>query len=289
MKALVLGGNRFFGRRLVAKLLASGADVTLLNRGQHGDPFGSAVRRIQMDRSKLDPNQEQLRDSSWDIVYDQVCYDADEAEAAVNIFAEKTRRYVFVSSQSVYGPDAAIEESAFDPKAHRFAKRVGREVDYSEAKRQAEAVFFGQDRLPVVAVRLPIVLGEDDYTERLKFHVDRIQSRKPIYFPNLDARISFIHAEDAANFLFRLALEKFEGPINCCSPDSIALSELIREIEQYCEERAVYAKDEANGAASPFGIEADWFMSTKKLDDLGFKTRTIASWLPGLIKFYLGK
>ncbi|WP_306737996.1 hypothetical protein, partial [Acinetobacter baumannii] len=90
---------------------------------------------------------------------------------ACTAFEGKTARYVFTSSLSVYeyNPGPQPEENV-DP--HTYPVRMGSRFDfsYSEGKRQAEAVFFQKAAFPVVAVRFPIVMGEDDYTERLLFH-----------------------------------------------------------------------------------------------------------------------
>lgn len=45
-KILVLGGTRFFGKRLVNRLVANGDAVTILTRGQHQDPFGGPFRGL---------------------------------------------------------------------------------------------------------------------------------------------------------------------------------------------------------------------------------------------------
>ena len=51
MHVLVIGGNRFVGRLLAARLLAGGHRVTLLNRGRLLDPFGKRVERLTCDRT----------------------------------------------------------------------------------------------------------------------------------------------------------------------------------------------------------------------------------------------
>lgn len=43
MKALILGGNRFFGMKLANLLITEGFDSTLLNRGNLEDGFGEKV------------------------------------------------------------------------------------------------------------------------------------------------------------------------------------------------------------------------------------------------------
>ena len=72
MKILVIGGNRFFGKRLVRKLVDHKHDVTILNRGNISDDFLETVKRINVDRSNQTAFLAAIQDNDWDIVYDQV-------------------------------------------------------------------------------------------------------------------------------------------------------------------------------------------------------------------------
>ena len=283
MKALVIGGNRFFGKRLVSHFLQKNISVTLLNRGQRQDDFGSKVKRINLDRKLLHKNHPALGNEQWDIIYDQVCYDAIEAQSACEAFEGRTKRYIFISSQSVYNPGQNISEAAFNPQTYTFASSVDQDKDYGEAKRQAEAVFFKRAKFPVTAVRFPIVLGEDDYTERLKFHVEHLREERPIYFPNIDAKISFIQSADAAAFLNSLVDKELVGPINCCSSEPISLRSVVELIEKVVGAKLPLGSKEI-ADTSPFGIESDWYMNVSKLDQYGFKVKPINQWLPSLIE-----
>jgi nucleoside-diphosphate-sugar epimerase len=266
MKILILGGNRFFGRRLAASL-ADSHDVTLLNRQSKDDGLGGKVRRIKADRTDFSVNED------YDVVYDQICYEPEQARRAVEIFSGRTGRYIFTSSQSVYGPGASLSESQFDPYTYRFDHDS---KDYAEAKRQCEAVFFHQSRLPVVAIRFPIVCGPDDYTGRLKWHVDHVKAGQPMKFPAIDAHLSLIHAKDAANVLASLGLMDFTGPLNVCADEPIQLRKLVGVIEEKLGKKAQFGGEDV----SPYGIDGDWFMSTAKLRSLGLQAEPIMSWLP---------
>ena len=98
-RALVLGGNRFFGRHLTLALLADGYEVTLLNRGRIDDHLGESVNRMKVDRSNEADLTRALHGTSWDIVFDQICFTASEARAICNLLVGKTERVVFTSSQ----------------------------------------------------------------------------------------------------------------------------------------------------------------------------------------------
>lgn len=54
-------------------------------------------------------------------------------------------------------------------------------------KRNAEAYYVQNAKFEVVLVRIPYVLGTDDYTGRLKGLITAIGSEKKIKKPNLNA------------------------------------------------------------------------------------------------------
>lgn len=284
MKILIIGGNRFFGKKLTARLLADGYQVTLLNRGNLDDGFGDRIARITCDRHNPAELRRLAGQTAWDIIFDQVCYDADEASAAGEIFRGKTRHYIFTSSLSVYGPGANLPESGYTPFEHRFTETADPKTAYAEAKRQCEAVFFQSGTLPVTAVRFPIVVGEDDYTGRFQFHVEHVQKAEPMYFPDLAARMSMISSGDAAAILAFLATQPPQGPLNAASVEPIVLGDFIREIETQTGQKAVLAKEAGEKNHSPYGIESDWYMDVRKLTGLGFDPEPISGWLPRTIR-----
>src|SRR4051812_42827028 len=79
MKVLVLGGTRFVGKRLVHLLADQGHEVTVGSRGKTMVSFPSNVRRLKLDRASMDSMAAALQNSQWDIVYDQICFYADDA------------------------------------------------------------------------------------------------------------------------------------------------------------------------------------------------------------------
>ena len=287
-EVLVIGGNRFFGKRLIEMLLRNGDRVTVLNRGHLEDGFGERVTRIICDRDDLVKFRNGVQHKSWDVVYDQVCFDAHQAKAAVEIFSGQVKRYIFTSTVSVYPAGENISEDLFNPILHKYDKILSRDENYGEAKRQCEAVFFSQKSFPVVAVRFPIVMGPDDYTERLKFYVDRINNGESVYFPNLEARMSYIHAADAAQGLFLLADSAFTGPVNLASPKPLSMRELVNYIEQTVGKKAkVHSQQLTQDDKSPYGVEQDWFVNTELARSIGFKPPEISEWLVAVIKNYL--
>jgi nucleoside-diphosphate-sugar epimerase len=285
MRALILGGNRFVGILLAKKLLAAGAEVTLLNRGHHDDGLGERIARLKCDRKDSSGLNAAIGDRLWDVVFDQVCYEAGEASDACRLFSGRTPLYLMTSTLSVYPLGADIAEEAFKPWEHSFSHAAKTKIDYGKAKRQAESVMFQEAKFRVIAPRFPVICGPNDPTSRLKFHIDKIKESEAIYFPNPEARMSFISSDDAAECLFQLARTGFEGPINCSSPDAISMIDLMNMIGEIVKVAPVISTDEKLGApASPYGTTADYFPSTRVLKSLGIETKKISDWMPDLIR-----
>ncbi|WP_195574512.1 NAD-dependent epimerase/dehydratase family protein [Paenibacillus sp. 1001270B_150601_E10] len=288
-KVLVLGGTRFFGKKLVERLLKAGVEVTIATRGQTKDDFGDRVERLTIDRNEKSSMEAAIRNKSWDVVYDNICYSAAGAKDACELFRDRTTHYVFTSTLSVYecGTIAHPEEN-FDPYTYPIPDEVG-EVGYGEGKRLAEAVFFQKASFPVTAVRFPIVLGVDDYTKRLHFHVERIAAGQGIEVPNLQARLSFITSDEAADFLYGVGEKRVQGPINACSDGVVSLQEIVEMIEKELDKKAVIVastEDDQEGsdpAKSPFGLPGDWGMDTSKAKKYGLTFKPIHEWYPALV------
>jgi nucleoside-diphosphate-sugar epimerase len=285
MKALVIGGNRFFGKRLVDHLLKlHDNEVWVLNRGHLPTREDARLTHLRADRTDPAALRKAIGNQSWDIIYDQACYDAQQAREACEIFGDRTSTYIFTSSQSVYPQGLRLTEAIFKPETYKYEKPVNTQQDYAEAKRQAESVFFTEGKFSVIAVRFPIVLGEDDYTGRLDFHIERVARQKVIFLPNPSARISFIRSRDAAGLLNFLSTCQYHGPLNAASTEPVELLRLLELIERTVGKPAKLSEKAGVGDQSPFGIAVDWAMDTRALQRLGYKPAPIVEWLPELVE-----
>ncbi|WP_263560774.1 NAD-dependent epimerase/dehydratase family protein [Paenibacillus polymyxa] len=284
-KVLVLGGTRFFGKRLVERLLDSSENsITILTRGHTNDSFGDRVQRICADRTDPQALAEAVGEQVWDVVYDNICYSPDEASEACRIFDAKAKRYIMTSSLSVYDPNPeAVTENIFDPQAYPVRQGGKDDFTYQEAKRQAEAVFTQQATFPVVAVRFPIVLGTDDYTKRLHFHIEHVRAGQEIGVPNPAAHISFIRSDEAADFLLWLGSAHLTGPVNACSDGTVRIGDIISIIEQVTGKQAVIQEKTADEHMSPFGITQSWYMDTSNAQSEGYSFLSLNEWLPELV------
>lgn len=284
--ALILGGTQFVGKRLVQLLLDNEVDVTIATRGKTADPFGESVARIKIDREDA-ASYQSFNHKKWDVVFDQTCYSPQEALDTLKALEGKVQKYVFTSSQAVYDFGTKHHEENFQPLEYKSILRGRREypgyVGYQEAKRAAEAVLFQEAQIPVVAVRFPIIVGIDDYTNRLKFHVDHVKEGKAMFIENLDMRYSFIDSAEAADFLFQIAKSDYQGPINPGSAEDSSLRELVAFIEKQTHSKAVLHND---GAPSPYNLPGSWSVNTSRANSLGFQFTSLEQLLNQLITHY---
>ena len=284
-KVLVLGGTRFFGRKLVERLVEEQHDVTIVTRGLSENPFGETVKHIQVDRRDEAAFRQAMAGKQFDVVYDNICYSPNEAKQFCDIFNGSIKKLVFTSTLSTYEADGKpLVEADFDPYHYEIVMGDATDFTYGEGKRQAEAVFYKFAEFPVVAVRFPIVMGEDDYTRRLHFHVERIIKDEPIGFVNMDAEMGFIQATEAARFLYWVGMNEVEGPINAAANGTISLKELIALIEDKTEKRAKIALLGPDEIRSPYAVPISWYMETNKAQQLGFTFSELQQWLPELVE-----
>lgn len=282
-KVLVLGGTRFFGKRLVQVLLERGVDVTVATRGQTPDEFGDRVQRLQIDRFDRESLASAVEGKSYDVVYDNICYGPTDAQNAIEVFSGKVGRYVFTSTLSVYNATGqAVEEAEFDPTTYPIQYGPHTDFTYQEGKRLSEAVFFQKADFPVVAVRIPIVLGLDDYTRRLHFHVEHVRDEVAFALPNLDSEMNFITSKEAAEFLAWAGQAEISGPVNACATGQIAMRDLLALIEETVGKKALVSAEAED--KSPYNVPATWAMKTDKAQFAGFQFTNLQDWLPQLVR-----
>lgn len=285
-RVLVLGGGRYFGKRLVERLLREGASVTIATRGLTLDGFGQKVERVVLERENGLLLEAVVRGRSWDLVFDQICYSPTAADLACRAFDGRVGRYVHTSTQSVYSNDGWQVEADFDPIDYPIRLGVRADFDYAEGKRLDEAVFFQRAKFPVAALRIPIVLGEDDYTGRLEFHIDRVRSQLPMVVPNLDAEISFISSAEAADVLYWLGAgggTAVTEPINACANGAVTIKEVLRMLEEIVGKRSRTCSSGLEIDHTPFAGAASRILDNSKARAFGFQFSSIEEWLPGLI------
>ncbi|MEV7565089.1 NAD-dependent epimerase/dehydratase family protein [Streptomyces tanashiensis] len=295
MDILVIGGNRYFGKRLITLLRESGHRVTVLNRGSSAAPEG--IERLVADRDDENALASALAGRSFDVVVDQVCYTPRQAEIARRVFATRTRRYVMTSTVEVYEyEDSAVPvaEPALDLAAVTVDTGLPWEdpefldAHYGEGKRQAEAVFAAGSPFAWASVRVAHVLGgADDFTGRIDHYARRIRAGEPISVPVVNHPATYVYVEEIAAFLAWAAGADFTGPVNAHSHGPLTTADLCAEIERLVGGRTVFREVEV-GEVSPFSFARSYGMDNSRATGLGYSFTDSGEWLARAVSETVG-
>jgi len=286
MKALVVGGTGFIGRRLVSNLLNASCDVTIATSGRTANPFEKRVKTIIFDRFEPSSIKGKIHsDEKFDVLFDQLGFDSEDVAGICSAFDGKIKHYVFTSSTAVYeGTKAGFIEEDFNPTIAEPRKGGAKELGYAEGKRSAEAYLFQNAPFSAAAARFPIVLGPDDSTKRFQFHVSRVIEQKPIVIPENCGRTNYIWVQDAGRFLCWLGLEHRTGPYNAASAYALDANELVRRIGSLLRKTPNVIRDGEKSDITPYFSQGDRIVNASKAERDGFGFTSFEEWFPSTVK-----
>ncbi len=284
MKILVIGGTRFFGIPMVKELLEKGHDVTIATRGRTADTYGDKVKRIILERTDESSIKETLGGIHYDVVIDKIAYCSNDIKYLMDVI--DCDKYIYMSSTAVYEPKHIdTVESDFDGMSKELIWCNRDAFPYDEVKRQAECALRQKySDKNWIAVRYPVVLGEDDYTGRLLFYVEHVMKEIPMYIDNLDYQMGYIRSDEAGKFMAFLVDKDVSGAINGAAQGTISLKEMIDYIEKKTGVKAIL---DANGESAPYNGEVEFSINTEKANTLGFEFSVLRDWVYVLLDYYI--
>ena len=102
MKVLFIGGTGIISSACTQLALEKGIDLYLLNRGQsfRGLPEGAKV--LTGDIRDKNSTLSALQDHKFDSVVNWIAFDTNHIQNDLQIFSERTKQYIFISSASAY-------------------------------------------------------------------------------------------------------------------------------------------------------------------------------------------
>jgi 2'-hydroxyisoflavone reductase len=227
MKILILGGTRFLGRHLVDAARAGGDEVTLLNRGRTAPDLFRDVEQLRADR---DGGLGALGGRNWDAVIDTCGYVPRVVRQAVEWLSARVRRYVFISSVSVYRDfsRAGITE---DAEVSALSDPTTEDVlpNYGALKAACESVVQEAFGTRALVIRPGLIVGPHDPTERFSYWVRRCAKGGTLLAPDAPQYpVQFIDVRDLARWTIDLVRRDGAGVFNAIGPPQpLTLAEFL--------------------------------------------------------------
>ena len=184
MKILFIGGSGVISRAATQLTIAAGHELWLMNRGKRRPIEGAHA--LVADLADLEGVRAALRDHTWDVVVQWIAFAPADIRRDLDLFRDKTRQYIFISSASVYQKPLShylITESTPRANPHWEYSRLKIACEQElEAAHQA----WG---FPGVMVRPSLTYGEDQVPLVLNAWaqswttIDRMRRGAPVIIP----------------------------------------------------------------------------------------------------------
>ncbi|MBQ1050792.1 NAD-dependent epimerase/dehydratase family protein [Verrucosispora sp. WMMA2044] len=223
-KILVLGGTRFIGRHIVEQCITRDDEITLLYRGRSPSPFSGIARHVLTDRRAPTAEAATVLAEPWDAVIDTSAQDLDDLRPVLPLLTD-VGRYVLISSCGVYRRD--LGRNGLSERSPTIPADASHPVRAS-ATRKLRCERYLERRLarlaiPLLIVRLGLVIGRHDDSERLAYWLERALRGGDVLVPMPDRQpLQLVDATDVARFIRTAAEQQMTGIVNVAGPTTTA-------------------------------------------------------------------
>ncbi|MEO8740199.1 MAG: NAD-dependent epimerase/dehydratase family protein [Casimicrobiaceae bacterium] len=222
MRILFIGGTRFVGLAIAREALRRGHVIDVFHRGTTSARHPDGATHLLGDRSG---DVSALARGDWDAVVDACAYRPHEIDSMAATLAGRFRKYVFVSTVSVYADElphgadeSGIRAATIGIDRHEPGNGPIEPRTYGPLKVLCEDVVLAR-HVNRLIVRPTFVIGPDDYTQRFPEWVRRIAAGGVVDAPGpRDAAIQYIDARDLAAFVIDGIERDLQGTFNTATP-----------------------------------------------------------------------
>ena len=278
MKILILGGTSFFGKETAIRLSKAGSEVTVFSRRAPVDGLPLDIRQTRGDRT-VEIDLSRMAVEPWDVIIDNICYNAEDARKAINIFNGRVGLYIYTSSSSIYsvldGASSPFRENQAEllPLKAQLKEKYAYGLGKYAAEKEYMKAFLDQ-KFPVAIARPPVVIGPNDPTLRAYSYWLRLADGGPLAY----ARDPYGKAYNFGD----------SSPITLDDFVKVSARVMHREAEVLYPDYAWLKANEFNFEATPFSMGGDFVLDTAKAEkELDWIPTPSAKWLEETINWYL--
>ena len=233
MKVLYIGGTGNISSASSRLAIEQGIELWHLNRGKTNEHI-PGVRSIKANIYNVEEAQKKLQDHTWDVVVNWIAFTPEHVQNDIELFAGKTKQYIFISSASAYQKPPTmpvITEST--PLANPFWK-------YSRDKIACEDLLmkaYREEGFPVTIVRpshtydktIPVTIGGwTEYTV-----IDRMKKGLPVIIQGDGTSLwTVTHSEDFAKGFNGLLgnIHAIGHPVHITSDEVLSWNQIYEQV-----------------------------------------------------------
>ena len=262
MRALVLGGSVFVGKRLVRALLAQDAEVAVLNRGKTPTALPDGVEHLVADRTDTASMRSALGDRTWDAVFDvsgfvMAAGDSNIAEL-LDLFDGRVGDYVYVSSIMAYDQSLA----GVFPWTEDLPSNPDGSGTYGGFKAVAEQAMLDRHAatgFPASVVRPAAIYGPDNNIFDMETPMFlRLLQHRPILLPHGGlVATSYGHVDDLCELMVAMVGQPpARGEVFNVTAEGLTSSRYVQELAAIvgADPDVVYVPDDVLASLTPAGV-----------------------------------
>ena len=252
LNILILGGTGFTGPHQVRYALSRGHKVTLFNRGRQTETWPGPVEQLLGDRNTGDLKS--LEGRSWDVCIDNPTTLPFWVRDAGKALAGHVGQYIFISTISAYGSDAAPNQDetapvqvykGADPMAETMKNVQANMELYGQLKAVSEAEAKKQFGEATTIIRPGLIVGPGDETDRFTYWPVRLARGGEVLAPGDGTDpVQFIDARDLAEWTIRMAETRTTGVFNGDGPArTLSVKSMLKTVGEavHSDARLVWA------------------------------------------------
>ncbi len=282
MKILFIGGTRFVGLAMAREAIARGHEVSIFHRTEKIPVGTEKATHLIGDRTK---DFTSLQSGNWDAVIDVCGYRPHEIHALYDVLAGRIKKYVFISTVSVYADDIAdnLDETAkfVDVSVIDEKDPITVPIDwqtYGPLKVLCEAAVNEHYENNLI-IRPTYVIGPDDYTNRFNFWVKKFIKNEIVELPiNPNTNLQYIDVRDLAKFTLDAIENDRSGAFHVCE-SSTKFNKIIETIKAVTNSKSeIMSVDSSDDSKFPLWSETDLgvlSMDPAKAKSAGLVTRAL--------------
>lgn len=194
MRILIMGGTRFIGVYLTRLLTAQEQDVVLFNRGNQPAPLG-IEKQINGDRTDPEQLKAKLANEEFDAIFDNNGRELSDTQPLVDLFKDRVKHFVYVSSAGVYLKSDQMPHMESDPVDPNSRHKGKFETEQ----------YLAEQGIPFTSIRPVYIYGPQNYNDLEAWFFDRIVRDRPVPIPGNGMHLTQLgHVKDLATAMMRV-------------------------------------------------------------------------------------